>query len=87
MTWDRITRLANDWLPKPRILHPWPQARFAVLDDELDVRERLDAGIARAVKHLVQTKAMKQMLGQTSVEREDKQPGKITARSDPLTDQ
>jgi hypothetical protein len=57
------------------------------LDDELDVRERLDAGIARAVKHLVQTKAMKQMLGQTSVEREDKQPGKITARSDPLTDQ
>ena len=57
------------------------------LDDELDVRERLDARIARAVKHLVQTKAMKQMLGQTSVEREDKQPGKITARSDPLTDQ
>jgi hypothetical protein len=30
MTWERITRLANDWLPKPRILHPWPQARFAV---------------------------------------------------------
>lgn len=46
-----------------------------------------DARIARAVKHLVQTKAMKQMLGQTSVEREDKQPGKITARSDSLTDQ
>src|SRR5712692_5547717 len=30
MTWERITRLANDWLPKPHILHPWPQARFAV---------------------------------------------------------
>ncbi|MGO1081339.1 group II intron reverse transcriptase/maturase [Inquilinus sp. CA228] len=30
MTWERISRLANDWLPKPRILHPWPQARFAV---------------------------------------------------------
>ncbi len=29
-TWERITRLANDWLPKPRILHRWPQARFAV---------------------------------------------------------
>jgi RNA-directed DNA polymerase len=28
--WDRIIRLANDWLPKPRILHPWPDARFAV---------------------------------------------------------
>jgi RNA-directed DNA polymerase len=30
MTWERITRLANDWLPKPCILHPWPQVRFAV---------------------------------------------------------
>jgi group II intron reverse transcriptase/maturase len=29
-TWERITRLANDWLPKPRILHPWPNQRFAV---------------------------------------------------------
>ncbi len=28
--WDRITRLADDWLPKPRILHPWPGQRFAV---------------------------------------------------------
>jgi len=30
MTWEQITRLADDWLPKPRILHPWPQLRFAV---------------------------------------------------------
>jgi RNA-directed DNA polymerase len=30
MTWERFTRLANDWLPKPRILHPWPERRFAV---------------------------------------------------------
>jgi RNA-directed DNA polymerase len=30
LTWQRITRLANDWLPRPHILHPWPQARFAV---------------------------------------------------------
>jgi RNA-directed DNA polymerase len=29
-TWERIARIANDWLPKPRILHPWPQQRFAV---------------------------------------------------------
>jgi group II intron reverse transcriptase/maturase len=29
-TWERITKIANDWLPKPRILHPWPNARFAV---------------------------------------------------------
>jgi RNA-directed DNA polymerase len=29
-TWERITRLANDWLPKPRVRHPWPDVRFAV---------------------------------------------------------
>jgi group II intron reverse transcriptase/maturase len=29
-TWDRITKIADEWLPKPRILHPWPQQRFAV---------------------------------------------------------
>jgi group II intron reverse transcriptase/maturase len=29
-TWERMTELADDFLPKPRILHPWPQARFAV---------------------------------------------------------
>jgi RNA-directed DNA polymerase len=30
MTWERFTQLASDWLPKPRILHPWPERRFAV---------------------------------------------------------
>jgi len=30
VTWQRIDRLASDWLPKPRILHPWPSERFAV---------------------------------------------------------
>jgi RNA-directed DNA polymerase len=29
-TWDRIAKLADDWLPKPRILHPWPSQRFSV---------------------------------------------------------
>jgi RNA-directed DNA polymerase len=29
-TWSRITKLADDWLPEPRILHPWPSLRFAV---------------------------------------------------------
>jgi group II intron reverse transcriptase/maturase len=28
-TWERIARLANEYLPKPRILHPWPSVRFA----------------------------------------------------------
>ena len=30
MTWERITRIADTWLPRPRILHPWPSQRFAV---------------------------------------------------------
>lgn len=29
-SWDRIGKLANDWLPKPKILHPWPSNRFRV---------------------------------------------------------
>ena len=29
-TWDRIKKLVDDFLPKPRRLHPWPSARFAV---------------------------------------------------------
>jgi RNA-directed DNA polymerase len=28
--WSRIKRLVNDFLPMPRILHPWPDVRFAV---------------------------------------------------------
>jgi hypothetical protein len=30
MTWERMSRIANAWLPRPRILHPWPNERFAV---------------------------------------------------------
>jgi RNA-directed DNA polymerase len=30
MTWDRIRKLTDDFLPPARILHPWPHARFAV---------------------------------------------------------
>lgn len=30
LTWERMTQLVNDWLPTPRILHPWPDQRFAV---------------------------------------------------------
>src|SRR6516162_4428545 len=30
LNWVRMMKLADDWLPKPRILHPWPTQRFAV---------------------------------------------------------
>lgn len=29
-TWDKIHRLSERWLPKPQILHPWPEERFDV---------------------------------------------------------
>jgi RNA-directed DNA polymerase len=29
-SWERISRLALDYLPIPRILHPWPSTRFDV---------------------------------------------------------
>jgi group II intron reverse transcriptase/maturase len=28
LTWDRMGRLTDRWLPQPRILHPWPDVRF-----------------------------------------------------------
>ena len=31
MAWTRMDRLADQWLPLPRILHPWPEQRFAVI--------------------------------------------------------
>ena len=41
MAMSRMIRLANDWLPRPRILHPWPRIRFAVKHP----RQEPDAGI------------------------------------------
>jgi RNA-directed DNA polymerase len=29
-TWPRMTQIVRDWLPLPRIRHPWPSQRFAV---------------------------------------------------------
>jgi len=29
-SWNTINRLAERWLPRPRILHPWPSQRFTV---------------------------------------------------------
>ena len=30
MVWDRMTKLVDDFIPKARVLHPWPSVRFAV---------------------------------------------------------
>jgi group II intron reverse transcriptase/maturase len=31
LSWERMGRLAVRWLPQPRILHPWPEQRFAAI--------------------------------------------------------
>ena len=43
-TWERIVRLAADYLPPPQILHPWPNMCFAVTHPRWEPR----AGIPRA---------------------------------------
>ena len=35
-SWQRMHRLAADWIPKPRILHPYPDKRFAVTHPRLE---------------------------------------------------
>jgi RNA-directed DNA polymerase len=30
LVWERMADLADQFLPKPRVLHPWPSVRFAV---------------------------------------------------------
>jgi RNA-directed DNA polymerase len=31
LAWTRMDRLAVQWLPLPRIMHPWPEQRFAAI--------------------------------------------------------
>jgi len=30
VAWERMAKIADAFLPKPQILHPWPSVRFAV---------------------------------------------------------
>jgi hypothetical protein len=30
VAWSRMTKLVDDFIPKARVLHPWPSVRFAV---------------------------------------------------------
>jgi len=44
-TWKRMARLVEAWLPRPRILHPWPDQRFAVMHPRWEPCARI--GLAR----------------------------------------
>jgi hypothetical protein len=71
---EAVVKLMSEWLMAHTVHHA-----TEFLDDELKLRERLEAMIDRKIKHLIQLKAMKQMLRQTSGTREDEQPKRITA--------
>ena len=45
MIWERMKQLADDDLPKPEILHPWPEQRFAVKHPREEPRALI--GLAR----------------------------------------
>jgi RNA-directed DNA polymerase len=32
LNWAQMTQLMNEWLPRPRILHPWPSLSIVVRD-------------------------------------------------------
>jgi len=34
LDWERLHRLLECWLPRPRVLHPWPELRFAVRNQD-----------------------------------------------------
>jgi len=53
-----------------------------VFNQEIALDQRIDAMIDRAVKRLIQIKAMKQMLGQSGVGRVDVEPRTIVERED-----
>jgi len=40
-TGERMTKLADAWLPPPRILHPWPNQRFAVTHPRWEPNARI----------------------------------------------
>jgi RNA-directed DNA polymerase len=43
--WERMKKLADGFLPRPRILHPWPSDRFAVKHPRWEPSARI--GLAR----------------------------------------
>lgn len=34
LIWERMHRLLERWIPRPRALHPWPEVRFAVRNQD-----------------------------------------------------
>src|SRR3954462_12565051 len=41
LTWARMAKVADAWLPRPHLLHPWPSERFAVRHPRWEPRARI----------------------------------------------
>jgi hypothetical protein len=66
-----LPRVERRFEPEPEVYlarYLNPVTKHVLWFTEIDVDARIDATIDRAVKRLVQTKAMKQMLGTTSLD-------------------
>jgi hypothetical protein len=75
---DVLPEVIDEFITGLELINAVQEAK-ELFEDELNLR-RLEAMIDRKVKYLLQLKAMKQMLRQTSAAREDEQPKTITAR-------
>ena len=72
---DELRRCTDDVLSIRRAIASDPP-----FEQELALHERLDARIDRLFKPLIQIKSMKEILRQTSTEREDNQQLKLVAK-------
>ena len=76
VTWERMSRLADRWLPQPQILHPWPEERFHA---RTQGRSRVREGAAdKAATQLV--KVQPRQLSMSDVKRRHI-PVRVTGRA------
>jgi hypothetical protein len=65
-TWERTKRLADEWLPQPRILHPWPDKRFAVRHPRWEPYARIGPVRIRGREHAATVRIGKRGRGRGS---------------------
>ena len=56
-TWQRITKLVNDFLPKVRTLHPRPEQRFAVKHPRWEPSARIEQLQHRNIEAIIPLRA------------------------------
>jgi hypothetical protein len=51
MTWPRLVAIADRWLPKPSILHPYPNLRFDASVDDLSANDSEEFACLLGAQH------------------------------------